>query len=187
MSGGSFEIELERIPGAAEDAGHRYVGERKQRIFAEGFAIHQQAQGGDGVALAHRGDQRLAAADLGLEPLGVAGHALGQRDHEVGGEARAHGTLGALVDARFMLALLLQDLEDAGRRAVAGLAGRAGRGADLDAPSVDVDALLGDRDDDDDGARRCAVGLPFEVCEKAFRSLFPSPVFLPFVVVNDEI
>ena len=58
--------------------------------------------------------------------------------------------------------VLLQNLEDAGRRPVAELAGRAGRGGDPHAVAVDVHELVGQRDDDEDRTARRALGIPGE-------------------------
>ena len=68
-----------------------------------------------------------------------------------------------VVGRGMVVLVLLQDLEHAGRRCVAELAGRAGRGGDAHAVAVDVDPLIGERDDDEDRAARRAVGIPVEL------------------------
>jgi hypothetical protein len=59
--------------------------------------------------------------------------------------------------------VLLQDLEHAGGRAVAGLAGGAGGGRDADAIAIDMHQLVRDRHDDDDGSALRALRKPVEL------------------------
>ena len=58
---------------------------------------------------------------------------------------------------------LLQNREDAGRRAVTRLARRGGRNADQDAVAVDERELLRDRDDDGDRPFGRPLGVPGEL------------------------
>ena len=52
---------------------------------------------------------------------------------------------------------------------MAEFAGRAGRGGDAHAVAIDIDPLIGQRDDGDDRAALRAVGIPVEL---AVRELF---------------
>ena len=78
---------------------------------------------------------------------------------------------GELLHVRHRLAIggrgvhlgLVEDGEHAGRRRMARLAGRDGRGADQDAVAIDEDELLRDRDDDGDRTFRRALRVPDEL------------------------
>jgi hypothetical protein len=65
--------------------------------------------------------------------------------------------------ARIVVLGLLQDGENAGRRLEAFLARRASRDTDENAVAVDEAALLGDRNDDGDGAFGRPLGVPDEL------------------------
>ena len=59
--------------------------------------------------------------------------------------------------------VLLQDLEDAGRRRMAGLARGAGRGGNPDAIAIDMDLLVRDRHDDQQRTTGRALRKPVEL------------------------
>src|SRR6476619_2059648 len=68
-----------------------------------------------------------------------------------------------VVGLRIVLYFLLQDCEDPRRRLVALRARRAGRDPYLDPVAIDIDALLGQRDDDCERARWRPFRMPIEL------------------------
>ncbi len=93
---------------------------------------------------------------------GIAGQLTRMQRDARPGEPVHVGHRRIVVGRGMVVLVLLQDLEHAGRRRVAELAGRAGRGGDAHPVAINIEPLVGKRDDDDDRPARRAVGIPVE-------------------------
>ena len=71
-----------------------------------------------------------------------------------------------------VIAILLQDREHAGRRRMAGFAGRTGRDRNADAIAIDMHQLIGQRDDDGDRPLGRTLGMPGELSRLQFADFF---------------
>ena len=93
----------------------------------------------------------------------IAGHDAGMQSHAGPGDALHVGHRRIGVDVGAVEPVLLNDGKDAGGRSVPGHAGRHGALRDQPVAAVDPDALLGERDDGEDGAGFGLGRLPFAV------------------------
>lgn len=100
----------------------------------------------------------------------VAGQVAAVERDAAPGEPLHVGHRGIVIEARIMLDVALQDGEHAGRRPVAGTAGRDGRNADRHAIAVYHGALGGEAHDEQGGAFGRHVGRPEKLARlKPFR------------------